>query len=82
MANFRSGAIVLTLGQPIGTIATANPTISQHPWVPAATTTASLYNDDGRARAALGSPVGAFYAKSHRREGIEQQHRDAGVEPT
>jgi malic enzyme len=37
---------VLTLGQPIGAIAAANPTISQHPWVPAATTTASAYNDD------------------------------------
>jgi malate dehydrogenase (oxaloacetate-decarboxylating)(NADP+) len=37
---------VLTLGQPIGAIAAANPTISQHQWVPAATTTASVYNDD------------------------------------
>ena len=37
---------MLTLGQPIGAIAAANPTISQHPWVPAATTTASVYNDD------------------------------------
>jgi hypothetical protein len=46
MANFRSRAIVLTLGQPIGAIAGANPTISQHPWVLAATTTASAYNDD------------------------------------
>ena len=37
---------MLTLGQPIGAIAAANPMISQHPWVPAATTTASVYNDD------------------------------------
>jgi malic enzyme len=37
---------VLTLGQPIGAIAAANPMISQHPWVPAATTTASVYNND------------------------------------
>jgi malic enzyme len=37
---------VLTLGQPIGAIAAANPMISQHPWVPAAKTTASVYNDD------------------------------------
>ena len=37
---------MLTLGQPIGAIAAANPMISQHPWVLAATTTASVYNDD------------------------------------